>query len=162
MSTESHHSTWVIVFSFIVAMMLEMLPLPFAAIFWQPDWIALVLIYWSLALPQRVGVFVGGSVGIIQDVITDTILGQHALTLAIQAFLAINYNRQMRLFPLWQQALGVFIVIFFAQVFFIWMRGISGQTESDWRFLYPAISSMLLWPWVYTGLRDLQRNYHVS
>lgn len=68
----------------------------------------------------------------------------------------------MRLFPLWQQALGVFVVIFFAQLFFIWIRGITGQAEADWRFLYPALSSMLLWPWVYTGLRDLQRYYHVS
>ena len=161
MSTEPRQPAWVIAFSFVFAMMLEMLPLPVVATYWQPDWIALVLIYWSLALPQRVGVFVGGSVGIIQDVITDTILGQHALALALQAFFAITYNRQMRLFPLWQQALGILLVVFFAQLFFIWIRSFTGQAPADWRYLYPAVSSMLLWPWVYTGLRDLQQNYQV-
>jgi rod shape-determining protein MreD len=162
MSTQPHNQTWVVVFSFTMAMMLEMLPLPLWAMFWQPDWIALVLIYWALALPKRIGVLVGWHIGILQDVITDSLLGQHAMTLAIQAFLAISYNRQVRLFPLWQQALGIFSLIFFAQVWFIWIRGITGQVESDWRFIYPAFSSMLLWPWIYTGLRDLQQNYHVS
>lgn len=72
----------VILLSFILAFLLTVLPLPDWARFYRPQWSTLVLIYWTLASPYRVGVGIGWATGIVIDVITGTLLGQHALALS--------------------------------------------------------------------------------
>jgi rod shape-determining protein MreD len=48
-----------------------------------------------------------------------------------------------------------------SEILSIWIRGILGAQSTDWSFSYPAISSMLLWPWIFVMLRDIRRMYHV-
>jgi rod shape-determining protein MreD len=161
MSSERHHGGWVIVLSLVVSLMLAIMPLPSWATVWRPDWVALVLIYWCIATPQRVGIATGWLVGITRDVLNETLLGQQALSLCLIAYLSVRLHRRIRLFPLWQQAIGVFVVITVEQLFRAWIRGIQGQPLVDVSFLYPALTSMLLWPWVFILLRDLRRFYQV-
>lgn len=161
MSSERHHGGWVIVLSLVVSLMLAIMPLPSWATIWRPDWVALVLIYWCIATPQRVGITTGWLVGITRDVLNETLLGQQALSLCLIAYISVRLHRRIRLFPLWQQAIGVFVVITGDQLFRAWIRGIQGQPLVDVSFLYPALTSMLLWPWVFILLRDLRRFYQV-
>ncbi len=57
--------TWAIVVSFVVAFMLTAVPLPDWAVSWRPDWVALVLAYWCLALPRRIGVLTAWFIGLL-------------------------------------------------------------------------------------------------
>ena len=66
---ERHHGGWVIILSFIFGLMLAIMPLPAWAVAWRPDWAAMILIYWCIAIPQRVGVTTGWLVGIFLDVL---------------------------------------------------------------------------------------------
>ncbi len=162
MSLEKHHGGWVIILSFIISFILAIIPLPSYATVWRPDWVAMVLIYWCLAIPQRVGVATGWFTGIIHDVLSDTLLGQHALFFCLIAYISVKWHRQVRLFTVWQQALSVFVVIAVSQLINKWIYDIAGSyILVEWSFIYPAISSMLLWPWLFTLLRDLRRNRHV-
>ena len=61
--------------------------------------IALVLVYWCLALPERVGVLAGWSIGLVLDVLNGSILGQHAFGLAFVAYVALQYHRRVRVYP---------------------------------------------------------------
>ena len=72
-----------------VAMLLMILPMPDWARPFRPQWVTLVLLYWAIALPHRVGVGSGFATGIVLDVLTGTLLGQHALGLSIVTFIAI-------------------------------------------------------------------------
>jgi rod shape-determining protein MreD len=47
---------WIIALSLVIALMLTALPLPEWAVNWRPAWVAMVLIYWCMALPERVGI----------------------------------------------------------------------------------------------------------
>jgi rod shape-determining protein MreD len=161
MSLERHHGGWVIVLSFVVSLMLAIMPLPRWATIWRPDWVALVLIYWCIAIPQRVGITTGWLVGITRDVLNETLLGQQALSLCLIAYISVRLHRRIRLFPLWQQSMGVFVLITGDQLLRAWIRGIQGQPLVDVSFLYPALTSMLLWPWIFILLRDLRRFYQV-
>lgn len=58
----------VIYLSLVVAMVLMILPLPDWVQIYRPNWVALVLIYWSMALPKRVGLWFAFFSGIILDV----------------------------------------------------------------------------------------------
>ncbi len=103
--------------------MLTILPLPDWAQMLRPQWYTLVLIYWILALPQRVGVGVGWLTGILVDVITGTLLGQHALALALVAYIAHESHLRVRLFPLWQQSLSVLMLLMIEKVLSFWVMG---------------------------------------
>lgn len=161
MSIEKHHGGWVIIASFLAAFMLSIVPLPIWAVEWRPDWVAMVLIYWCIALPQRVSVASGWFAGLIQDVLSNVLLGQHALSLSIVAFFSVQMHRQVRVFPIWQQAIFVALLIISSHFPEIWIRGMLEQQPLGWSFIFPAISSMLLWPWLFVLLRDLRRHYRV-
>ena len=68
-----------ILVSFLVAMMLTSLPLPETAIIYRPDWLILVLIYWCMAIPERIGIFTGWMLGLLLDVMYGSLLGQNAM-----------------------------------------------------------------------------------
>ncbi len=152
----------IIVISFVVAMMLTIVPLPdwFAAV--RPEWVALVLIYWCMALPNRVGVGVGWTLGLLLDVLRAGLLGQHALTFAIIAYITLQLYQRIRVFPLWQQACSVLVLVFLHLILQLWITGISGDTTHGWTWLLPALSSMLVWPILFLGLRNLRRRFRVT
>ena len=83
------HGRLVIVVTLCIAMLLTILPMPDWARPFRPQWVTLVLLYWAIALPHRIGVGSGFLVGIVLDVLTGTLLGQHALGLTIVTFIAI-------------------------------------------------------------------------
>ncbi len=162
MGLKQHHGSWVLILSFIFGFMLAIMPLPVWAIAWRPNWVMMILIYWCLALPHRLGVTTGWIIGIIHDVLTDTLLGQHALIFCLIAYISVKFHRQIRLFSVWQQAITVFILVTISQVLGIMIRSIFGQPHMLGFFISPALTSMLLWPWLFIILRDLRRTYRVS
>ena len=71
MKHNNHHCGWVIVLSFIIALILTIVPLSESFAPARPEFAALFLIYWNMALPHRVGVGVGWTLGLFVDVITE-------------------------------------------------------------------------------------------
>jgi len=157
-----HHHGWVIVASFIVALLLEIMPMPDWLVLLRPEWPAMVLIYWCLALPQRVGVGIGWSVGLVLDVLRGALLGQHALGYAVMAYLSLKLHRRIRVFPLWQQALSIMVFIALHQLLVLWVLGIIGQSQGTWSYWLPTLSSALLWPWMFVGMRGVRRRFRVT
>ena len=97
-----------VVVSIVVAMMLTMMPLPDAVAAFRPDWVALMMILWAMAVPRAYGVGVAWIVGIFLDVAQGTLLGQHALALVAITFVTVKSNLLMRVFPLLQLTATVF------------------------------------------------------
>lgn len=162
MNAPAHHGGWVIVASVFVALVLTVLPLPDEIGELRPEWTVLVLIYWSLALPQRVGVGVSWLVGILQDVLQATLLGAHALAFALVAYLTMKLYQRIRVFPLWQQALTVLVLLLTVQVLLLWVRGLTGNPGADWDYWLPALVGTLAWPVVFVILRELRRRFQVQ
>lgn len=156
-----HRGGATILLTFILALLLQMFALPDWAQSLRPDWITLVLIYWCIALPERVGVGVGWLAGLMLDVSNGALLGQNALTLAIVAYLALRLHQRIRLFPLWQQSVSVLLLITLHLMLVLWIKGAVGQSTETWAYWLPALTSMLLWPPVYIVLRGLRRSYRV-
>jgi rod shape-determining protein MreD len=158
----TRHHGWVIVITFVVAWLLEIMPLPDWVVSFRPEFPAMVLIYWCMALPQRVGVGIGWSVGLVLDVLRGALLGQHALGYAVMAYLALKLHRQIRVFPLWQQALTVMVFIALHQLLVLWVLGMIGQSQGSFSYWLPTLSSALLWPWMFGGLRGVRRRFRVT
>jgi rod shape-determining protein MreD len=148
--------------SFLLAFLLTAMPLPQWAEPWRPAWVTLVLIYWCLSVPHRVGVVVGWTVGLLLDALTGTLLGQHGLGLALVAFLTLRLHLRLRVLPLWQQGATVFLLVLLDRAFSLWVTGIQGMATEAVSIWAPAATSTLLWPWLFVVLRDVRRRYPLS
>lgn len=157
-----HHGGWTITLSFIIALMLTMLPLPEMAEPFRPAWLIMVLIYWCMAVPDRVGVGIGWLMGLLLDVVNGALLGQYAIALSVIAFLTLRLHKRIRNFPVGQQALFIIFMVLIGQGLVLWIKGMIGQSPNSWLYWAPAITSGLLWPWVFLILRDLRRRFRVS
>ena len=144
---------WVIWFSLVLALLLSVAPMPTFMEVGRPLWPALLLTYWTLALPHRVGMTTAWLVGIAQDVLYGTLLGQNALILALITFLVLALHQRLRMFPMWQQSLVLMVVFGLAQLVQLWLNALTGNRPPTLLFLLPALVSALLWPWIFAALR---------
>jgi rod shape-determining protein MreD len=153
---------WVITCSFLLAFLASSLPLPaWLSRFW-PDWVAMVLIYWCLALPQRIGIGAGWLVGLLVDVGRGALLGQHALAFAAVAYLTLQTHRRIRVFSPWRQMFSVLAFLLIEQFLVFWISGVIGYPPRDGWYLAPAAGGMLLWPLLFVVLRDVRRYFQIT
>ncbi len=157
---------WVILASFFLAMILSVISIPYN-LPWEfgylrPDWALLVLIYWVIALPHRVGVFTAWMIGLAMDVLLGSLLGQHALIFLTVAYISENLYQRLRMFAVWQQSMVVFALIGLAHLLGFWVERHVGIKAWSWWLMLPAVMSAFVWPWMFLLLRSLRRFFQVS
>ncbi|VAW93882.1 Rod shape-determining protein MreD [hydrothermal vent metagenome] len=162
MGISQRQGGFVIFLSFIVAFMLSIIDLPTWAEEIRPQWVVLVLIYWAMALPQRISVGAGWVIGLLLDVTQSAILGQNALALAFVAFLTAHLHQRLRVFPFWQQAIVIFVFVIIYNLIVLWIKGISGSAPNVWLLITPSFTSAIFWPLVFIFLRRVRRIYRVN
>jgi rod shape-determining protein MreD len=137
--------------------MLAMMPLPDWAVEYRPDWVTLVLIYWAMALPTRVGVTVAWVAGLLLDVSYGTLMGQHAIGMVLVIYFIHLQHQRLRVASLIQQSIVIFFLLLIKQLLTLWGDGMLGRAPDSGLYFMPTITSTLLWPWVYLILRDIRR-----
>ena len=152
----------VILLTFLAAYVLAVLPLPQWLLWGRPEWVALVLVYWTIALPTRVGIATGLCLGLGLDILEGAVLGQNAFALVVVALLALVLYQRLRVYSLWQQAGVVFVLVGINQLICQWVQNLQGVGARSLLFLLPAVSSALLWPVVLQVLRGMRRRYRVT
>ncbi|UCB56231.1 MAG: rod shape-determining protein MreD [Thiotrichales bacterium] len=142
-----------------VAFMLTIMPLPEWMVEFRPDWVTLVLIYWAMALPTRMGVTIAWLTGLILDVSHGAILGQHALGLMLVIYIVHIQHQRLRVVSLIQQAIVIFFLLLLKQLIVLWVSGIVGHAPDTWLYFMPTLTGALLWPWIYIIMRDIRRKF---
>lgn len=151
-----------ILFTLAVAMLLTILPMPEWARPFRPQWVTLVLLYWAIALPHRIAVGSGFITGILLDVLTGTLLGQHALGLSVVTFIAIQLHQRVRVFPFWQQSLVILVLLLIEFLLALWVTGATRDVTPGPAYWSAPLIGALLWPWVFVTLRKVRRHFTVS
>lgn len=151
---------WVsISFSLLIAIILTLLPMPTWTVWLRPAWVLMVLIYWVMVFPYSVNVGTAWIMGIVLDVLNGTLLGEHALALVIVTYFVARMNSQLRMYPIIQQALWIFVFVLLYQFVLFCVQGFMGDMPRTWLYWSSSATSMLLWPWVFTILRDYRRRF---
>ncbi|MDH5327007.1 MAG: rod shape-determining protein MreD [Gammaproteobacteria bacterium] len=161
MALVKHQGGFLILLTFIASLILSMIPMPSWLESFRPLWVVIVLIYWVIALPDRVGVFAAWVVGLMYDVASGALLGQNALAMAFIAYLGIKLHLRIRIFPLWQQAMSILVLVALYQMLSLWIKGMTGVTAQGMSYWLPSLSSMLVWPLTYMILRAYRRHYKI-
>ena len=144
-----------IALTLIIAMLLEMLPLGRHPA--SPDLLALVLVFWNVHQPRRVGVGLAFTFGLVMDVHQAALLGQHALAYSLLSYLAITVHRRLLWFSLPEQALHVLPVFVAAHALSLLVRLMAGGMFPGWWLLAAPVFEALLWPVVVLLLLAPQR-----
>ena len=131
-------------FSLIVALLLDMIPIGRAAA--MPDFLAVVLVFWSVHQPRRVGVGWAFFFGLLVDVHHGALLGQHALAYSALSFGGIALQRRIPWFGLLEQALHVLPVFALAHLLSLVTRLIVGGMLPGWWLIAAPLVEALLWP----------------
>ncbi|MHB1950004.1 MAG: rod shape-determining protein MreD [Acidiferrobacteraceae bacterium] len=139
----------------VVALLLAIQPIPAAADPYRPDWVALCLIYWNMELPEGLGLGMGWIAGLALDVLYGTPLGEQALADSVLAFLAAGARLRFRMFPRWQQALVILVLVGTSHAIIQLMQHAAGRSGGNWSYWTSAGVSALVWPLVYPALRYL-------
>lgn len=131
-------------FSLLMAMMANMLPVGRVA--WMPDFLALVLVFWSVHQPLRVGVATAFLFGLAIDVHQASLLGQHALAYTALSYFAITIHRRLLWFTVPSQAVQVLPLFAAAHAIELAIRLISGGAYPGPTILLAPLIEAALWP----------------
>ncbi len=145
-----------VIVTFVVGLMLTVMPLPGAVEAFRPDWLALVVIFWAMQLPRTWSVGTAWFIGIILDVSYGTLLGQHALALCVVAFATVRSHLLMRVFPLSQLSATIFALLALYQFILFWVNGVAGVSAPAVTYWAPVITGTLIWPFLYMFLSGVR------
>jgi len=124
---------------------------------WTPDLVAIVLVFWTVHQPLRVGVAAAFVFGLCMDVHQAALLGQHAMSYTVLSYLAITIHRRLLWFSVPMQALQVLPLFVAAHAIELVLRLLGGGAfPGAWIFLAPVIEAAL-WPLVSVALLLPQR-----
>jgi rod shape-determining protein MreD len=142
-----------IILTIVLAMALRIVSWPAEINVFNPDWVLLVLIYWSLAVPERVGIFHAWTFGLLTDVLTGRLFGQYALAYSLVIYICLKLHRRLRQFPVIQQGLFIFFCLLLSQLLLFLVKNLQHPAQLKATFWLPVLTGTLFWPLVFTALR---------
>jgi rod shape-determining protein MreD len=142
-------ASWPAVFvSFLLAAILEVIALPDQVGFLRPEWLLLTLIYWLLRHPEKIGMSTSLLLGLVMDAISGTYLGIHMLSMSLSCYLVLTMHKRMVMFPVVQQSLVIFFIVGIQLMVVYLLTSALSIGDSGLDYLWQALSSALLWPFV--------------
>lgn len=156
------HNGVIILFTLLIALMASIMPMPLSADAFRPDWVLIVLMYWCMALPGRVNIITAWVMGFLLDVLLGTVLGVHAAAMAISIYIIVVNHQKIRNFSILQQALitGVLVALYHLVIF--WLQRFLIDIVFLTSYLYPVVTTIILWPWIFYLLRKVRQNFSIK
>ncbi|WDS35743.1 rod shape-determining protein MreD [Pseudoxanthomonas sp.] len=147
---------WVLPASVLLALLLALLPLPLMLQPLRPYWLALVLAYWVIEEPERVGLGFVFIIGLVADISFGGLLGEQALRLVVMAFILQRFRARMRFFPVSQQALAIGGLLLNDRIVASAIHFAIGEPVLPWAYWWAPLLGMLLWPPLFVLLDALR------
>lgn len=133
--------------SFLLALLLGIIPWGPTATLFQPYWLALIVAYWSLQANRDV-ILTAFGYGLIQDILSGSLLGKHGISLIAISFLISKSAKKLNMTSLGQLLLMIVAVLLndlFIRSLIDW---ISYAYLPKWTELLSIGSAILVWPWL--------------
>jgi rod shape-determining protein MreD len=137
---------WYMTLTVVLALVFNMLP--WHGLIGVPDMAALVLAFWCVHQPRRMGIGVAWLVGLVMDAGNGALLGQHAFAYAFLAFGAVTLRRRILWFSLWQQAAHILVLLLASQGLMLGVRMVAGGSFPGPMYFAGSVVAAALWPTV--------------
>lgn len=146
-----------IVGSLLAALLLNLMPWSGWGLWVRPDFVALVVLYWCIEQPRRVGFMAAWLLGLLMDVADGVLFGQHALAYTMLAYAGIVLHRRVRMFPVTLQVLHVIPLLLLNDAVVLLLRMAAGGDFPGFRYFIGSLVSGVLWAPVSVLLKLPQR-----
>lgn len=111
-----------------------------------PDLLALVIAFWCVHQPRRMGIGAAWVLGLVMDAANGALLGQHAFAYSVLAFAAVQLSRRILWFGIWPQALHVLLLLLGTQLLMLAVRLAAGGAFPGFAWFAGSGIAALLWP----------------
>ena len=135
-----------IVFTFVAALLINLLPWSGWGLALKPDFVALVVLYWCIQQPRKVGFTSAWLVGLVMDVAEGSLFGQHALAYSVLAFGGIVLHRRVLMFSMRDQVLHVVVLLLLNDVMVLAVRMLAGAGFPGLQYFVGSLTAAALWP----------------
>jgi rod shape-determining protein MreD len=140
----------------ILSSLLSIIPLPEYLSFLRVPWIPLSLIFFTIMTPSMIGLFSACLIGLMLDVLQGGILGESSLALSLITYITYRFRLQIRVFPIWQMMLSVFILLIINEMMHLWIEGMIGKIVISQSKLLSILLGSLIWPFFMGLMQNLQ------
>jgi rod shape-determining protein MreD len=156
---------WLILLTVAAALVLAVVHVPETWPQWlgwlRPAWVAMVIFYWVMELPHRIGLISAWVIGALVDVLQAEPLGLNGVILAAITYVAWRFYERLRMYSVIQQCGVVFLLVLGAEVMRALVLNVADDRGWSWGVLGPPAVSLLLWPFVAVLLMRLRLQFRV-
>lgn len=147
--------------SYLIALVLMVMPMPGALDAYRPDWLSLVLLYWLIALPHRVSMGTLLVLGLCTDILLGSTFGVHAVGLLVMGYIAARNFQRIRNFSMLQQMVVIGVLIAIKRLVVFQIEQVLNDAEFVPQYLWPVFTSAIMWLWLFHLLRKVRRNFRI-
>ncbi|QIK81045.1 rod shape-determining protein MreD [Lysobacter sp. HDW10] len=131
--------------SLSVALVLAILPMPAVLLPYRPLWLFLVIAFWTIEEPERVGLGVAFVFGVLMDLVVGTVLGEYALRLVVFTFLLGRFRARFNFYPGWQQTLVLAALLINDRIVAAAVHVATHGLAAPWHYWGSVIVTAVLW-----------------
>lgn len=147
----------VVYITLLIALLCQLFPWVGQGIIFRPDFMLVVMLYWLLRAPNLCNIGTAWLAGLLVDLATGSLLGQHALSFILVAFMALSFQRRLVLFNALQLAGYVFGLIFIERILILILKLFEGNDNPGLHYFWPVLSGLVLWQLMVLLFGDLTR-----
>ena len=132
-------------FTLVAALLTNLLPWSGAWLWVRPDFVALVLLYWCIEQPRRVGFVAAWLFGLFMDVADGSLFGQHALAYSILAYAGIVLHSRVQMFSGTPQVVHVLLLLLLNDLIVLAIRLVAGAEFPGLQYFIGSFVAAALW-----------------
>ena len=140
-----HTSLVSIYITLLMALLCQLFPWVGQGIIFRPDFMLVVTLYWLLRAPNLCNVGTAWLAGLLVDLATGSLLGQHALSFFFFFYVALSYQRRLVLFNKGQLVVYVFILLLIERIVILLLKLFASNENPGWVYFLPIFTGLLLW-----------------
>ena len=140
-----HTSLVSVYLTLLIALLCQLYPWVGQGVIFRPAFMLVVLLYWLLRAPNLCNVGTAWLAGLLIDLATGSLLGQHALSFTITAYIALTYQRRLVLFNGWQLAGYVLALLFIERIVILLLKVFAGNENPGLQYFWPVVAGLVLW-----------------
>jgi len=135
-----------IVLTLVAALLANLLPWSGWALWLVPDFVALIVLYWCIEEPRKIGFLTAWGLGLLMDIADGSLFGQHALAYVILAYAGIALHRRVQRFSMTPQMLHVLPLLLLTSLIVLLVRALAGADFPGYAYFLGSITGAALWP----------------
>jgi len=143
--------------SIVIGLLLTIFPLPSAIVWFRPQWLLAIVLFWIINESESYGIFFAWIVGLSADLVTGTPFGMQALIFVFVAYFVMKLHLIILHSPRWQQAIIVGAFSGVAMVLQHFVFSMMGRPNLLMHSALSILLTIIIWPLLNFLLADQEK-----